>query len=519
MNIDPRIADNNNPDPSWWVRFERWVSLWRYRWLLLLIPLLLLLGTNDEVASGLSRVTGLDISGITGSFSPIPFQLNLGGGLGEIRNRLDRLEEDVRGLLIREGLKSGGSGGPVSVIAVDKDKNGRLVVPLAFYEALKDRIARDKKLIKEVVDQGLPAIDSHLLGSDTLSKAWDSWVSHNKKKIVQALGPEIEKDIAKMTQKEVHAYLRKNGSNIGADKALVSHQEFAKLVQKEIQAGLSNEVKDIATQVDMLDKKLQQYSKNPPQDMTQAKVTAIVEKLLSKYKNNLNAEAAAKAGLKGHFWNYQANNINFFGVGSGAVVDPTMSSPKWKIPKYAFKSKQWYDRDGYKPQPLVVAITPWTEEGECFCAGPNAQGYGVGTANVSVLLSRDVIPRYLVIEHILPGATLDAAATPKDIEIWGSFMDINLRKTILGWSESRFPEAAHEKVLDTGFVKLGEFEYESLASGDGVQVFPLSNELLEMSAAANHYVVRALNNQGGADHTCFYRIRLYGDVRERDLGF
>jgi hypothetical protein len=529
----PRDRPLETPDdPSWWGAVQRWLdivwagvcdvftSFWHYRLLLLLIPLLYFAYTNLQMHLGLPRVSRFDLSGL-GKYipSPVPFQLKYGPQLDQIRDRLERLEDDVRGLLIREGSKSVGGGGPVSVIAVDKDKNGRLIVPPAFYEALKDRISRDQKLIKEVVDQGLPAIDDHLLASDTLSKAWDSWVIHNKKKVVQTLGPEMEKEVAKMTQKEVNSYLKKNGDKFGADKSLVSPDDFGKLVQKEIKTGLAKELKETANQVSELDQKLQKYIDNPPQGMSRAQVTALVERVVNKYKNNLNSGAAADAGLKGHFANYEANNINFFSVGSGALVDPTLSSPKWKIPKYKLESKKWYDRDGYKPQPLFTAITSWAEEGECFCAGPNIRGEGVGTANVSVLISRDVVPRYLVVEHILPGATLDAAATPKDIEVWGSFTDINLRKTVLGWSESRFPDAVPERALHSGFVKLGEFEYQSVSSGDGVQVFTLSNELLDMNAAANHFVVRAMNNQGGADHTCFYRLRLYGDVRERDLGF
>jgi hypothetical protein len=124
------------------------------------------------------------------------------------------------------------------------------------------------------------------------------------------------------------------------------------------------------------------------------------------------------------------------------------------------------------------------------------------------------VPRFLVVEHILPGATLDPGARPRDMEIWAQYEDYDLRKTVGAWSQNRWPETHSEKTLPDNFVKIAGFTYEEQKIGDGSQIHALVSELSDMDAAANTYVIRALNNYG-ADHTCFYRLRLYGDERPR----
>ncbi|KAG4221905.1 hypothetical protein PC116_g29619 [Phytophthora cactorum] len=39
----------------------------------------------------------------------------------------------------------------------------------------------------------------------------------------------------------------------------------------------------------------------------------------------------------------------------------------------------------------------------------------------------------------------------------------------------------------------------------------MSSELTRMRAATSHVIVKAVTNYG-ADHTCFYRLKLYGEV-------
>ena len=239
-----------------------------------------------------------------------------------------------------------------------------------------------------------------------------------------------------------------------------------------------------------------------------------METLVAKAISTAKLDAVAKGFIKGHVNDVLANQVNFFGIGAGVAIDPDVSSTAWKPPSNHYLSKKWLEKDGYKPQPPLAALHPWTEEGECFCAGPDRRGFGVGTNNLSMITSRDIIPQHLVIEHILPGATLDPGAMPREVEIWVYIEEITLRNAVQAFSERQFPSTPAEEVLNDGFVKIGHFTYENKISGDGVQVFKISDEIATLGALTNRVVVRAINNYG-ADHTCLYRLSLYGDIVER----
>ncbi|KAI0132446.1 hypothetical protein BJ170DRAFT_730538 [Xylariales sp. AK1849] len=350
----------------------------------------------------------------------------------------------------------------------------------------------------ESIQAGGADLDSADSTSDTIAdradKAWQGWISKNSAAVKKVLGSSTT-----------------NGT-------VVSRDDFTKLIQEEVQsakADFRSELSAAAAEIKELEKELQKLHNSPPKGMSKSEVKALVNAAVAKAMSDAKLQAAANAGIKAHLADHLTNQVNFFSAGSGAVIDPGYTSPTYKLPRPKYKSKAWFDRDGWKPQPPRIAIEPWTEEAECFCARGNSRGQGKGTANISILISRDIIPEHLVVEHILPGATLDAGAIPKNLEVWATFEEINLRATVNAWSTVQFPGTPKEMVLATDFVKIGHFVYENHNSGDGVQVFKLSSDLANMNAATNHLHVRALDNYG-ADHTCFYRLRMYGDVRERE---
>ena len=52
---------------------------------------------------------------------------------------------------------------------------------------------------------------------------------------------------------------------------------------------------------------------------------------------------------------------------------------------------------------------------------------------------------------------------------------------------------------------------------DGKYLYRFSEELEIMKAATENIVVRAVSNYGAEKHTCFYRLRLYGEKVEGDI--
>ncbi|KAI1430259.1 hypothetical protein F5Y12DRAFT_13602 [Xylaria sp. FL1777] len=395
-------------------------------------------------------------------------------------------------------------------IWVQGNKDGKIKIPEDFWHALKKLIEEDDNILSlknsdisedhwraikaRVQTSGIGTGESTSSTEDLLerkiSHSWDTWLRQNDQALKKAItGVALTKDdFVKLYQQETASY------------------------QREIREALVELEERISSITQRISKLPDEISSNG--NIARAEITRIIDSLVAKAISNAKLDAVAQGFIKGHANDVLANQVNFFGIGAGVLIDPDSSSSAWKIPKNHYLSKQWFEKDGYKPQPRMAALSPWNQEGECFCADPDRKGYGKGTNNITVVTSRDIIPQHLVVEHILPGATLDPGAMPKEIEVWIYIEEVNLRNELRTFAATQFPDTPKEEVLNDGFVKVGHFVYENKTSGDGVQVFKISNELAMMGAFTNRITVRAINNYG-ADHTCFYRLRLYGETVER----
>ncbi|KAI1109700.1 hypothetical protein F5Y14DRAFT_392657 [Nemania sp. NC0429] len=394
---------------------------------------------------------------------------------------------------------------------VQKNRSGKPKIPEDFWYALRQLVEEDDSLLSlensemsedvwrtiksriqssEGSEAGITTEDMKGLVEKTVHQSWDSWLEKNDQAIKNAIvGVSLTKDdFMKLFQQEISSYENQ------------IRQEFR---------GLQERIQVMSQQMIRL-----QENTGPSDQITKDEVTNIINSVVSKAISNVKLDAVAHGLIKGHQSDVLANQVDFFGSGSGAAIDSTYSSNAW-VPKNDAKlmSKKFLDRDGYKPMPPRAALSPWSEEGECFCAKPDNKGYGVGTNNISVILSRNIVPQHLVVEHILPGATLDPGAMPRDIEVWAYIEETNLRNEVRTFSEAQFPDTPKEEVLNDGFVKIGHFTYKN-NTGDEVQVFKMSDELTFMNAITAWAVIRAINNYG-ADHTCFYRLKIYGEVVER----
>ncbi|ORY58030.1 uncharacterized protein BCR38DRAFT_353558 [Pseudomassariella vexata] len=437
-----------------------------------------------------------------------------------------------------------------SVLRVEMDRNGKPRVPLDFWYALKDLMTADDDILtlkhantaspeiskqhwlavrqRLQADGSLPSSDKKGVArteiesavDERLASRWKSFVRQNANAINEILGHPTASKLTGMSDKEIKAVIEKT---IKSDKhdMFVTRKDFADLVKKEMvshEAEFRSELRDIAARIKEHSAELAKLQERTPGGMSHAEITDLVHAAVAKAKSNAKVEAMAKAGIRSQLEELETQ-VNFFSQFGGAVIDPTYSSKAWIPQKKTWKGKSWLDQDGYmsgyRPKKPIEALHPWHQEGECFCADAGPKGTGVGTNNISVNIPRDVIPQYLVVEHILPGATLDPGAMPRNIEIWASFDEVDLRKTVSGWSANQWPQAQEEKTLGSDFVKIGHMVYEKSYTGDGVQVFKFSNALLEMKAASSHVHVRAIDNYG-ADHTCFYRLRLFGNIQERE---
>lgn len=412
---------------------------------------------------------------------------------------------------------------PESVV-VDKDKDGKPKISQDFWHALKERTKADDVIPSledapggklKLSEDNLRDVKAHLEKDGKLGLG-----TKDDEECCGVTGDEVENMIDKSLSRSWGQWLEQNEENLKKTitGVAVTRDEFMDLLRKEVKSyqpqikkemeGMDVRIKNLISEITKLQKSTASLSGTSKEE-----IKALVKATVKKVVDNAVFDAMANGQIKGHASNVLFNQVNFFGIGSGAVIDPQYTSTVWQAPKNHLGSKGFLDRDGKRPLPPAAALLAWTEEGECFCAGSNFRGTGAGTNTLSILTARNIIPQHLVVEHILPGATLDPGAMPREIEVWAGIRDVKLRKEVEGFSKENFPNTPPEIKLDESYVKIGHFTYENKTYGDGVQVFKMQDQLVAMNAFTDHVVVRAINNYG-ADHTCFYQVKMYGEAVE-----
>ncbi|KAJ1333107.1 Sad1-like protein [Microdochium nivale] len=395
------------------------------------------------------------------------------------------------------------------IVTFENAKQSSPEISDTLWRAVKSRLETDDvfRAVQNEAGSGVTKNDLEKAVDTKLARSWESWQERN-----DAALRDLRADTAKGTA--------------------IKRDDFMGLLEKEVSVykqEIQREIVAINSRLAAFQQDFEKLgSQSPPGGMTKREVQSMIASTIDTLVSQGGLDAIANGQIRGHAASQLYNQVNFFSIGSGAVVDPGLTSKAWTPLAGSFKSPKYLERDGYKPQPAGTVLRSWTDENECFCAAPLPEGRhhetnaaGISTSSpaqnlVSVLLSRDIVPQHLVVEHILPGATLNPGATPRTIEMWAYIEEMNLRQEVEVFSRTQFPNTPKERVLNEGFQKIGHFTYEQNARGGGrenagMQVFKISDELSRMGAVTNHVVVRALDNYG-ADHTCFYRLRLYGEM-------
>ncbi|KAL2016320.1 hypothetical protein VTK56DRAFT_3861 [Thermocarpiscus australiensis] len=404
------------------------------------------------------------------------------------------------------------------VVSVKKDKSGRIVVADEFWDALKDRIKRDEgilsldgksrisekhwKAVQErlksagLLEKPLSAADVERIVEKSAPTAWENWLQKNQRKVADLLG-------------------RKQGKG---DEVVVTRQEFI----RELSDQLAKSKKQIDSEMESLRQDLQGLLQEVKAaasagGMSKAEIAALVKEAVVKEIGHRQLKAGTRTSVA-HVDAELRRRVNHFGVGNGAMIDVTLTSPTWngETSRPPVGSKKYLKSIAKQPQfqyEMIHALTAWIEAGHCWCAATLTRN-GTLPADVAVRLANFVIPQYVVLEHIDPSATTDPLAMPKDVEVWAVFDEHGRQERVAGWMAASFPGdvGKNHPLVQKGFAKIGRFTYEHRPQDEGVYVHRLSADLERLGAATDMVLIRALTNYGAEDHTCFYRIRLYGEV-------
>lgn len=435
------------------------------------------------------------------------------------------------------------------MVHVKRGPNGDLIIQDDFWHALLDKMLKDSsvltldgtgdiseehwdalrlRLIKAGIFEKGPS-DEHIehVAEGTVSKTWERWVAKNGEKVAQIVREHLPGGDDK-------------GDGMTRD-AVISRDEFSRLLTKRI-AEHKEEIDDRLATVKkgletLIDKTVKEAISNSEGSLSKSDITNLVRNIVQKEIPRAQLEAAAKDGIMRNYYDYIEGQINHFGLGNEAGIVLTESSPVYNsyesqalpgnkhLNKLFGSAKPISGKDKVAlEQEYMLALSAWNDVGQCWCAGITASR----GAELAVEMAQMIIPQAIVVENVHPNATTDRGSMPKDIEIWGYYPQLDDNKRLLAWMDELYPgerEVDLKRVDEKGkslslinkkYVKIGELEYDyaKTSGSHGMFVHKLSEELLDLDAATYKVLVRAKTNHGAQDHTCFYRLQLFGEELE-----
>ncbi|EHK45926.1 hypothetical protein TRIATDRAFT_292173 [Trichoderma atroviride IMI 206040] len=432
-------------------------------------------------------------------------------------------------------------------------KDGKPVITQEFWHAMRDLIEKDgsfpmldkkgnnyepstEKQWKDIAAwvAGRPEIASKINeANDAIAKKlphmWEAWAGDNQRRVEKTLRPILDK--MKITgslsdkdlDKRLDQIIKKHVESTKSDSTVVTREYFLQYLKNEFAAHwteMKAEINELQPRLEQqIRDSLELAKKDDSSSLTRAEVTKLVDRSIRKAIADLNLEAMAKGQIRAHWDTDLKNQVNYFGVGAGAIVDVKQTSTTFKPDAKYLNDK---GLKGAQPYPPIEALLPWHDDGDCWCAARevNKRGNPHG-AKLSVIMGHSIIPQHIVIEHILPGATTNPGARPRQIEVYIKIEDRAVRERLLDFAAANYPEDQFDwnytpADLPFQFVKVSQFVYEGAELHDGVHVHRLSSELVALNAETDQVIVRAVSNYGAPNHTCFYRIRLYG-YKEDDV--
>jgi hypothetical protein len=450
----------------------------------------------------------------------------------EMRNGKPVIEQDfwhaLRDLLVDDG----------AFLSLDKKGSKFEVASDRQWQSIVSKLSKDPAFTAKL-SSNVKEAESQI--EKKWSTSWETWVKNNDNKIAKILGPKLEKVMSSKSDKELLAQVEKLLKNSDGKPRpsgeVVTRAEFLRHLQSEFSAHKA----EIRAQLDDHQPQLEQFIRDTvdvatsktPKGMTRAEATELIDTVVRKSIADLNLAALAKGEIHAHLDAELRNMVNYFAIGSGATIDHQLSSATYKLKplsrKEAAKKALQIGLLDVRPQPQISALTPWFDEGDCWCAALSRDhALDRHGASLSIQLGHFVVPRTIVVEHILSGATNDPGARPRDIEIWAHVDDPSVRDAVRGFAHTHF--ARYDNSYEGGaprpagyperFVRIGRFVYDEGAERHGgVHVHQLSPEVVSLGVETDQVIVRAVTNHGSLDHTCFYRVRMYGtkveDVAEQ----
>ncbi|KAK1993177.1 hypothetical protein LX36DRAFT_263183 [Colletotrichum falcatum] len=411
------------------------------------------------------------------------------------------------------------------ILTMDRGNGGYHFISEEHWRAIKDRLKKDP-VYQNAASPAAPGpstADIEKIAQTKFDKSWEKWLKMNDKHVARILEPAlattVPDKIGKDLESKIEKIVKDRFKNTDTKDVVVTRNEFIRHLKSEF-AAHRNEVKVEAQE---LQKKLEQYVNNavksalertPPAGVSRAEMAQVVDGMIRQAIANAGLEALAQGKIAATWDRELRHQVNYLGRHTGVTIDAKATTPDYDPPiSGKIWSPQWFSLTKRAPKPLSppsATLWNWEDEGDCWCGQvivDKETGFELGV-RVGYLLAHQIIPQHVVVEHILPGATLDPNARPKQIDVLAYIEELNTRERVKDFAATHLP--ASPIILKDGWMRIGHFTYESNDALNGVYVHKLSPELVTMGAVTDQIVLQVVSNYG-SDHTCLYRVRLYGE--------
>ena len=400
-------------------------------------------------------------------------------------------------------------------VACKKDKYGDLQIPEDFWQSLLDKIRSEKSLFQQQVGRidgattsksGMSYKEVERVVEKSAGRLWDKFLNINHGKITSLSGEEFDR---KFPEKMKDA-LRNSG--------LASKPEFLEMIRKnwdDTQMEIKSEIGKLTKDLDRTTQQLGKLESMPGH--TKEELVSIARDVFNKLLPSTQLEALSKVNI-GLSNKYGLRRVNYFSPGTGAKVNPYVTSPTYVSPGQdvnVFKRLLKFVFVGASPAPLppITALTRWEEHSDCWCS-PSMSEEGWGPS-IGIFAGASIYPDQIVVEHIPASASMEPGAAPREMELLMYMDHFDTYNKIRSMSMDIFKDDNGELQHPYPYVKIATWTYDS-ESSESAQAFPVQIDIKSFGANAhsNKFIVRAKNNWGGESvgYICLYRLRLNGET-------
>ncbi|RFU32091.1 hypothetical protein B7463_g4256, partial [Scytalidium lignicola] len=409
-------------------------------------------------------------------------------------------------------------------VVVKKDRRGNLQIPNDFWKALHSKIRVDHDLFPPNHEQKDKSSKTDTYKSGP--QEWGKFLESNKAKVKAWVQDEIDNEFSKNFQERLRTAF--NGD------AVVSRSDMIRIMKlnwADTTLDVKSELKELRNTITPL--------------IQQEKRVNTLEKSVASFESRLKAlqlQALSQAHLNGKV-NWGLRRVNHFSPATGAKIDIRHTSPNYVAPinnRNILVKTYFHLRNNpvSVPHGPEEALSDWDAYGDCWCS-PAGNINGWGGASLGVFTGNPIYPDQVIVEHVPRPASLAPGAAPRDMELLAFIEDPDIYRAATEISNAIFPkqngDLSRQGLLPPGYVRLAKWTFDG-EFPNPTQAFDVQIRLGEVDkwagvglqdgvkreSATSRLIVRAINNwgvDGVPEYTCFYRIRVHGDVAGEILPF